>query len=810
MIFNKKYNHTVKTISFLLLFSLVLTNVFIYRAFAGTETKSSVEHSTLNKFSTDLTDLARNNQIKQNGNFGREVESLVKLLSGGGMQQPVILDKKGESQEIVVEQLAMRLASADVPASLKGKRLLKLELGSVFSQNEAEVSQTVEGIFNELAASNGDVILFVDELTNFVGNTQVNNSLTNLLLQGKLQIIGGSSQAAYKEKIDDNANISALFHPIVIGDAANGAADKNNRNSAAAANQEGFQGDNVASDLRDMMANDPTGKSRADVIIQAKDANSPALRSLMAQNGVRLNEQVGKSDTLVVNLPLSAINALAQSGTVNYMSPNRPVSILAGHLDTTTGAEAVRSQPWTSNRSAYTLDGTGIGVAIVDSGLYEAHQSFKNNGGASRIVFSKNFVTTSTTTDDQFGHGTHVAGIAAGNGTSSSGAKVGIAPNANIINLKVLDNNGRGQTAWLLNALQWLIDNNKTYNIRVANFSLGGIAVDSYMNDPICRKVEELSAQGVLVVAAAGNNGKNSLGQKIYGQIHSPGNDPSALTVGASNTKDTNWRGDDGVTTYSSRGPTRSFYTNANGVKIYDNATKPDLIAPGNRIISTEAPNGQLALLHPTLEVTKQDTPDNKSLMRMSGTSMATPVATGAAALLFQQNPKLTPNMVKMILEYTAQPLAGFNMLEQGAGELNLEGAVRLANAYRTGFDFNANATLGMSLMANPLAAFPTAQSTISGATFNWSQGILTNHTFLKGQAIANTFHSVYRNNSWFAKGICKGAYSPYTLNSNFANPALISLNSNIVTSNGVGLDTGSVFLAPGVLVSDGIIISDG
>jgi subtilisin family serine protease len=127
--------------------------------------------------------------------------------------------------------------------------------------------------------------------------------------------------------------------------------------------------------------------------------------------------------------------------------------------------------------------------------------------------------------------------------------------------------------------------NRLLYNIKVVNMSLGAPAIDSYRNDPLCRAVRRLVDAGVVVVAAAGNNGKNGAGQKIYGQIHSPGDEPSAITVGASNTFGTNPRGDDTVTTFSSRGPTRGSWTGADGVKHYDNLVKPDLVAPGNKLV---------------------------------------------------------------------------------------------------------------------------------------------------------------------------------------------------------------------------------
>ena len=232
--------------------------------------------------------------------------------------------------------------------------------------------------------------------------------------------------------------------------------------------------------------------------------------------------------------------------------------------------------------------------------------------------------------------------------------------------------------------------NKDKYNIRVANMSLGAAAIDSYRNDPLCRAARRLVDAGIVVVVAAGNNGKDAAGRKIYGQIHSPGNEPSVITVGAVNTYGTDGRNDDGITSYSSRGPTRSFSTDANSVKHYDNMLKPDLAAPGNKIIFAEADNNYLVTQNPSLHAVSNSSGSGsgaeRRLMYLSGTSMATPLVSGAAALLIQINPKLTPNMVKMILMYTAQQLRGFNMLEQGAGELNVEGAVRLSKLIRPDF----------------------------------------------------------------------------------------------------------------------------
>src|SRR5207248_1169709 len=300
-----------------------------------------------------------------------------------------------------------------------------------------------------------------------------------------------------------------------------------------------------------------------------------------------------------------------------------------------------------------------------------------------------------------------------------------------------------GSTSVLLSALNWILSpadptkavsssnplNKDKYNIRVVNMSLGAPAISSYKNDPICRASRALVDAGIVVVAAAGNNGKDANGNKIYGMIHTPGNEPSVITVGAANTFGTDNRNDDAVATYSSRGPTRSSYTDASGVKHYDNLLKPDLVAPGNKTIFAEAQSNSttfnwLVTNYPTLDSGVSDS-NQKRLMYLSGTSMATPVVAGAAALLLQINPKLTPNMVKMALMYTAGPIAGYNELEQGTGQLNVEGAARLAKLIRTDLSSSAAQDSPM-LTSSP----PDPHTTIAGQTFTWSQGIVLKHWY--------------------------------------------------------------------------------
>ena len=332
------------------------------------------------------------------------------------------------------------------------------------------------------------------------------------------------------------------------------------------------------------------GLSRANVIIQFNEGASHQLDSLLISNGATVTRRLDNLNASVVTLPLNAVRALATHHGVRYISPDRPLAS-SGHITNTTGTEAVRVQRATSLGgliTTTTFDGSGVGIAIIDSGIDGNHLAFRDQNGLSRVILSRDF-TGENRTDDVYGHGTHVASIAAGNNLISDGAYTGIAPNANLVNLRILNSQGVGSTSNLLAALDWLITYHSVYGIRVVNMSVGTPAIDSYWNDPLCQAVRRATDAGIVVVAAAGNNGKSSSGEKIYGQIHSPGNEPSAITVGASNSFGTDARSDDTVTTYSSRGPTRSYRTDDNAVRHYDNLLKPDLTAPGNKIVGAAA-----------------------------------------------------------------------------------------------------------------------------------------------------------------------------------------------------------------------------
>ncbi|HEX2640010.1 MAG TPA: S8 family serine peptidase, partial [Pyrinomonadaceae bacterium] len=499
-----------KTISLALLCSFAFSNFIAVEALAATASQPASETFSTATFTTDLTQLGRDGRLRENLNFENETMGLLKVLAGGDVRQPVLVDEKGESQDLIVEQLAILLAKGTAPSGLSKKTILKLETAKLWSnaKSQAELVAGINESVDAAIASNGQTILFVDQLPSLLGLQPVREKVAAAITAKKLVMIGGSSKGAWDEKIAASADVAGLFEAVYVGggNAASGS------KSTPPSERLPFRGDNVSSDLRKMMSDDASGETRVDVILQAKNADDQALRALLASGKATVSDRVGKTNTLVVNLPLSAVQSLSASGLVNYISPDRAIKTL-GHVENTTGTSQMRSQPAGYGRSAgYTLDGSGVGIAILDSGIFATQKSFTDGTGASRVVYSQSFVPGVTSTEDDYGHGTHVASIAAGNASRDTGAYRGVAPKANLINLKVLDANGVGTTSALLNALNWVISNRTAYNIRVVNLSLGTPSLDAWTNDALCRKVQDLNYYGILVVAAAGNGGKDSTG----------------------------------------------------------------------------------------------------------------------------------------------------------------------------------------------------------------------------------------------------------------------------------------------------------
>jgi serine protease AprX len=301
------------------------------------------------------------------------------------------------------------------------------------------------------------------------------------------------------------------------------------------------------------------------------------------------------------------------------------------------------------------LDGQGVTVAIVDSGFGNNADLQVYGGGSSRVITATSSVTGSVDTTDGYGHGTFMAGILAGNGNGSSGARTGVAPGVNLINVKVANDQGMSYVSDLVNGLQWIYDNRAAYNIKVVNISMNSTITESYHTSPLDAACELLWFNGIVVVVSAGNNGNGGGPVSVY----PPANDPFVITVGAVDDQATVSLSDDTVSSFSAYGTTE------------DGFAKPDLVAPGRNVISLLAStSASIYVDHPTYRV-------DSALFRMTGTSASAPMVSGAATLLLQDEPNLNPDQVKYRLMATASKTwPGYDAAKAGGGYLDAYAAV--------------------------------------------------------------------------------------------------------------------------------------
>ena len=391
---------------------------------------------------------------------------------------------------------------------------------------------------------------------------------------------------------------------------------------------------------------------------------SPAALSLIVAQlpllGGRSVRRLPAINAVAVDLPNFALRLLAASPLVDRVSLDRVVVAAMDRTAATVGAHAVRAQ--------LGFDGTGVGVAVIDSGITPWHDDLGDGAGGQRVTRFVDFVNGRSAPYDDYGHGTHVAGIVAGNGYDSAGARTGIAPGSHLVVLKVLGSSGQGRISDVIAALDYVIANKDTLNIRIVNLSVASGVYESYHSDPLTLAAKRAVAAGIVVVAAGGNNGRGPSGRVRYGGVTSPGNAPWVVTVGASSHMGTPDRADDTIAAFSSRGP-----------GAIDYAAKPDIVSPGVGIESLSDPASALYAAGAASLLTGTAPTSYFPYMSLTGSSMAAPVATGTIALMLQANPSLTPNAVKAILQYTAESYAGHDFLTQGAGFINAKGAVDLA-----------------------------------------------------------------------------------------------------------------------------------
>ncbi|MCX6045175.1 MAG: S8 family peptidase [Chloroflexi bacterium] len=336
------------------------------------------------------------------------------------------------------------------------------------------------------------------------------------------------------------------------------------------------------------------------------------------------------------------------------------------------------------------VQGQGVTVAVVDSGI-APNRDILSNLQSNRVLKEVHFGSAQTSPDDSNGHGSHIAGIISGNGVTSNGAYIGVAPKANLLDVKVTDDLGRSTTSDVVAGLQWIYENKKAYNIRVVNLSLNSAVAESYQTSALDAALEVLWFNGIVVVVSAGNNGTTS-----NGILYPPANDPFVITIGAADDRGTAAITDDLIPVFSAFGTTS------------DDFAKPDLIAPGKNIVSLLASDdSNLILNHPSFAVTGSS---GARYFRMSGTSMASAVAAGAVALLLQDEPNLTPDQVKYRLKATANKnWNGYTAQKAGAGYLDIYAAVNGTTLQ------SANTNLAASHL------LWTGTNTITWGSVNWN-----------------------------------------------------------------------------------------
>ena len=409
----------------------------------------------------------------------------------------------------------------------------------------------------------------------------------------------------------------------------------------------------VSADLQLLVRSRSARRSR---VIVHGDAD--ALDGLSRRHGVRVVRRL--SHEAVIEANSADIERIAADPAFAHLSGDLPVRSAMSVSNKSTAADQTRSG--TSGLlgllgSIPAVTGKGIGIALLDSGIASNHKALSG-----RVVTRVDLVSDGSTKLDPFGHATHIAGLIAGNASASVGVTKtytgGIAPGAHLVDVRVLGADGTGLTSDVIDGIDWVIQNKSLYNIRIINLSLGHAVMESSATDPLCEAVKRAVDAGIVVIASSGNRGKTDTGQPILGGITSPGNSPYAITVGALNTWQTVDRSDDSVTTYSSRGPTR-----------FDLAVKPDVVAPGNKVVSLESPGSYLVKTYPTTHVAGSST---NAYMRLSGSSMATGVVTGGVALLLQGSPKYTPLQIKVLLQTGSTYLVRDGLVAGGAGSVNL------------------------------------------------------------------------------------------------------------------------------------------
>jgi serine protease AprX len=407
--------------------------------------------------------------------------------------------------------------------------------------------------------------------------------------------------------------------------------------SASAAAGSSTSATSSSSPLAQLAAEHPGRK--VEVIVQLRPgANLATGNEIVSSAGGTVIRELPLINGLATTLPAEDAQRLSLSPAVHAVSLNAAVEHegLVSNLGTAYNQSIRSPQAWDEG---YT--GKGVGVAVIDTGIAGSLPDFQvsRKDPSSRVIASAVVNPGATNAGDSLGHGTHVAGLIAGNGLNRpsgdplAGRYIGVAPEASLISVKAGDENGDASVLDVIDGLQFVVDHKADYNIRVVNLSLKSTVAESYKTDPLDAAVEAAWNSGIVVVVAAGNSGTDA-----DAVSYAPANDPYVITVGGVDDMGTRAVSDDFLASWSSRGTTQ------------DGFAKPDVLAPGARLVSTIPPSASYVEQCPTCVTDGQ-------YFRVGGTSMAAAVVSGAVADLIQSNPALTPDQVKSQLVRRTRPV---------------------------------------------------------------------------------------------------------------------------------------------------------
>jgi serine protease AprX len=486
------------------------------------------------------------------------------------------------------------------------------------------------------------------------------------------------------------------------------------------------------------------------VLLKLRPGTEDRIAENLAKRGHPPRLTFPSTHTLAADLDAATLEYLSRDPGVDRISSDAVVQSSGITWTSSTSASPDNRLVRSLGMENWAPDGKGVVVAVIDSGVV----ANSNLQSAAKYDFSTGVAKKAAGGDlrfDAYGHGSHIASLIGNIGAADDAPYRGVAAGASVLALKVLDANGAGYTSNVIAAIEFCIANKYALKIDIINLSLGHPIYEPAQTDPLVQAVERAVQAGMAVIVAAGNHGVNdATGHIGFAGITSPGNAPSAITVGAVDAHGTQTLRDDAVAPYSSRGPTW-----------YDGFAKPDVVVSGHRLAGLTGDDSYLSTNYRRSVVSMPGA--GHKYLTLSGTSMAAAVASGVAAQVlktarlvtgvntltfdgklpssmansiqslcsryavsdcrpFKQG--MTPSLLKAILQFSAIPIPGTHVLEQGAGELNPMGAFELAKRVSVADIEKRFQTNDFSFEGN-VAFGTTPRTRVGSETWTWSQQII-------------------------------------------------------------------------------------